>query len=236
MCVVGYDDEKFGGAFEIQNSWGANWGDKGYVWVRYEDFANFVYQAIELINFEAVDKNQDVNLQGALRLELDTRQEMRPLLQANNTYKIDRAYRSGTRFRIYISNNEPAFVYAIGSDLTAQTYQVFPYAPNVSAALTYKQNDVPIPSESKHIRMDNKVGTDFLCILYSKEALDIEDIRRKIGQQSNRLTFQQKVETVLGNKLMKGTEIQFERSRMAFKAKGKGKSVAMLMVEIEHIE
>ena len=45
MCVVGYDDEKYGGAFEIMNSWGADWGNEGFIWVSYEQFATFVYEA-----------------------------------------------------------------------------------------------------------------------------------------------------------------------------------------------
>ena len=42
MCVVGYDDYKFGGSFLIVNSWGENFGDKGYLWLRYKDFKSFV--------------------------------------------------------------------------------------------------------------------------------------------------------------------------------------------------
>ena len=39
MVVVGYDDRKE--AFRLMNSWGKNWGDGGYIWVKYSDFANF---------------------------------------------------------------------------------------------------------------------------------------------------------------------------------------------------
>ena len=38
MTIVGYNDYKFGGAFEIMNSWGREFGDNGYVWMKYEDF------------------------------------------------------------------------------------------------------------------------------------------------------------------------------------------------------
>lgn len=38
VTIVGYDDDKFGGAFKIINSWGRNWGDNGYFWLPY-DFA-----------------------------------------------------------------------------------------------------------------------------------------------------------------------------------------------------
>lgn len=43
MVVVGYDDNKYGGAFEILNSWSEVWGDKGYIWVKYSDFQKFFW-------------------------------------------------------------------------------------------------------------------------------------------------------------------------------------------------
>jgi len=48
LCVVGYSDYKFGGAFRIVNSWGTNYGDNGYLWVKYEDFTEFVELAFIL--------------------------------------------------------------------------------------------------------------------------------------------------------------------------------------------
>jgi hypothetical protein len=239
MCVVGYDDEKHGGAFEIQNSWGETWGNKGYIWVKYEDFAAFVYQAMELIHFDTnLNQNTEVVLSGAVRYVRDDKMEMKANLVSNKTYKMDMAYKSGTRFRLYISNNEPAFVYAFGSDLTNRTYQVFPYAPNVSPALTYKQNDVPIPSEDKHIRMDGTVGTDYLCVLYSKDPLDLEAIRQRIEAAGSRYTFRQKVEMAIGPKLMKDSEITYTKNagKMSFTAKAKGKSCVAMIVEMEHVD
>ncbi|MDG2344136.1 MAG: C1 family peptidase [Flavobacteriales bacterium] len=37
MCIVGYDDTKFGGAFELMNSWGGSYGDNGFNWIKYDD-------------------------------------------------------------------------------------------------------------------------------------------------------------------------------------------------------
>ena len=45
MCVIGYDNTKFGGAFEVMNSYGSEYGDKGFVWIGYNDFANLVGEA-----------------------------------------------------------------------------------------------------------------------------------------------------------------------------------------------
>lgn len=35
MALVGYDDNKHGGAFKLINSWGTYWGDQGYAWIPY---------------------------------------------------------------------------------------------------------------------------------------------------------------------------------------------------------
>lgn len=49
MVIVGYDDKKVkGGAFRILNSWGSKWGDKGYFWVKYSDWANYALFAIQV--------------------------------------------------------------------------------------------------------------------------------------------------------------------------------------------
>lgn len=35
LTIVGYDDNRYGGAFRIINSWSQNWGDQGYFWMPY---------------------------------------------------------------------------------------------------------------------------------------------------------------------------------------------------------
>lgn len=46
LVVVGYDDRK--GAFRLMNSWGKNWGDQGFIWVKYKDFGDFCKYAYTL--------------------------------------------------------------------------------------------------------------------------------------------------------------------------------------------
>ena len=38
MTIVGYDDNKYGGTFQIFNSWGDEWGRDGLIWIKYKDF------------------------------------------------------------------------------------------------------------------------------------------------------------------------------------------------------
>ena len=41
MVVVGYDDDRFGGAFKVLNSWGQDWGDRGFLWIPYDTFRDW---------------------------------------------------------------------------------------------------------------------------------------------------------------------------------------------------
>jgi C1A family cysteine protease len=45
MCIIGYDDYLEGGCFQLMNSWGEEWGEKGLAWVRYKDFSFFAKEA-----------------------------------------------------------------------------------------------------------------------------------------------------------------------------------------------
>jgi hypothetical protein len=48
MTIVGYDDTKNGGSFEVMNSWSEGWGNKGFFWIRYSDFNTFAISAFAM--------------------------------------------------------------------------------------------------------------------------------------------------------------------------------------------
>jgi C1A family cysteine protease len=45
LCVIGYDDQMYGGSFRIVNSWGNKFGDNGYMWITYSDFKNYTKES-----------------------------------------------------------------------------------------------------------------------------------------------------------------------------------------------
>jgi C1A family cysteine protease len=47
LVVVGYDEERR--AFELQNSWGREWGNSGYIWVAYDDLGAMATNGFVLI-------------------------------------------------------------------------------------------------------------------------------------------------------------------------------------------
>ena len=234
MCVIGYDDNMYGGSFEIMNSWGNWWGNDGYIYVKYDTFEQFVKYAFEIIDIESGYEIKESNFAGKLKFILSDGTEAKASLTNGNIYKINKQFKSGTLFRMYISNNEPAYVYAFGTDATKKIFPVFPHKPNISAALTYKQNDVAIPDENHYIQTDNTIGTDYLCILYSKEALSINEIQNKIENTTG--SFPEKIRKVLSNKLVNNKDINYSNNNISFNGKSKNKTVVALIVKTEHVK
>ena len=79
------------------------------------------------------------DLSGQIKLMLSDGKMMPVILNSDlngSTYKTSKSYTYGSRFRIYISNNEPAYVYAISTDLSNEIVKIFPYTEGISAALS----------------------------------------------------------------------------------------------------
>ena len=57
LMIIGYDDSKGpNGAFQVVNSWGTVWGDKGYIWIDYNFMIN---PAFGMMAFVATNKPAD---------------------------------------------------------------------------------------------------------------------------------------------------------------------------------
>ena len=232
MCVVGYDDNESGGAFRIMNSWGSRWGEGGFAWVRYADFAKYVSYGYEMYPYPV--KQEKAKLSGTLKVRLNSGGYM-PLRQAGNDgcciYRVLHSYPSGTQYRVLISNNSPAYVYLIGSDLSCRPEVLFPPSPKVSPALVYSANDIAVPDENWDIRTDNTVGTDYLCILYSHSALDINDLKSRISSLTG--SFPQRVRQALGSECIPYSEVDFSSSEVRFSTTS-DKTVVPIIIEIPH--
>ncbi len=52
MCIVGYNDSIGGGSFEVMNSYGTKWGNKGFFWLSYKQLISYGRYALELMDYE----------------------------------------------------------------------------------------------------------------------------------------------------------------------------------------
>lgn len=230
ICIIGYDDTKYGGAFEIVNSWGMSWGQGGYCWIPYSTFTQYANYAVQMICNKKLSANK---FSGTLKFKQYSGTEMSGNLVSGGTnhYKLSSSYNSGTKYRVYISNNEPAYVYIISSDLQNNVSKIFPPDNTTSAHLPYKQNNIAIPDESWYIQMDNTIGTDYICVLYSTEQLDINDVITKIKSGSG--SFYDKVNYALGNKIVPSSNINYNNSSISFSAEST-KTIVPIITEIIH--
>ena len=60
MVVVGYDEVRK--SFEIMNSWGPDWADKGFVWIKYNDFAKYCKYGFQMVLDENTKIEEDITV------------------------------------------------------------------------------------------------------------------------------------------------------------------------------
>lgn len=207
LTIIGFDDNynENGGAFELMNSWGTTWGEDGFIWMSYDDFERYCFEAYEM-NIYQSRFNQ---LAGNIRFLLSAGNDMDFYYRQDGFYETIQPYQSGTLFRMYIDNQQPAYVYVLTSDLSGQIDKVFPPRDGVSAYLSYKKNTVAIPGEDYLMQMDNQPGIDYFCVLYATEELGIGDVVEKMNQYPSHWTLQQKLKRALGSKLMGTDEVSY---------------------------
>ena len=245
MCVVGYDDDKYGGAFLLMNSWGNWWGRKGFAWVKYQDYSKHTHDALE-IYVKAGSTNPDVNpspkqevveknkFEGSVSLKLSTGATLTSTLGTINgvkRYRVMESLTSGTRYRIYLGNKQPGYVYVISSDLNNNAAVNFPVDNHTSAAMTYSNNDFALPGETSWLEMDDTKGTDYLCVLYSKSALNTNSLLTQLKNGNG--TFYERVQTALKKQLCGQSDISYKTQTMKFSATSVG-TVVPVFVEITH--
>ena len=235
MMVVGYDNSKYGGAFEILNSWSEKWGNKGFIWIGYRNFQKFVKYSYEMI--EQPDKV--TNLRGELRFlgadgKLMKAHYKNSFKNSGLVYYLDQPYRSGKEFRLYINNQEPAWVYAFGMDSTEDVFRIFPHNNTISPYLGYSGNNVAIPDEDHYIRLDQTKGYDYFFFLYSNKKLDIEKIMAKIRSANHKNRFHQLMAS-LGKDAVDFRGVSFEKNKIAFSVSQVFESVIPIVVVFKHI-
>ena len=93
LAVVGYDDTKYGGSFRIMNSWGSDWADHGFVWVRYNDYAKWCAEALQVYadpyTPEPAEKHHDdPKPEPKPEPKPDPKPEPKPQPEPENTYAL----------------------------------------------------------------------------------------------------------------------------------------------------
>ena len=239
MCVVGYNDERAGGAFEVINSWGRKWGNGGFMWIPYRSFIDFVMESYEMIEDLAV-YSDTVKFEGFARVEVNSGTGFTPApLEAISpgVYRTAAAWPEGTEFRFISGSEESTYLYAFavsqagGAGNFFSPALLFPQA-GFSPLLNYSDSEVIIPGNDKTLVLDSEEGLEHLVVLYAKRSLDIQAVMRRF--EDSRGTLENRLAKALGKDLLTGG-LNYDKENAAFTGEtGDGKAVAALVLVIDH--
>lgn len=167
LTVIGYDDNIEGGAFEIMNSWGVDWGNGGYLWIRYEDFEHFCVWAGELIDEQ---NNKGYNQISSEIFIRKLNNKIFQLRKNENSYSLSEKLKVGDKFQLYLKNRIPSHLNIFSYDSTSGLKHIFPFDERTSEFIAYKNQTVIIPGEDYTFELDDNFGlSEFIIIVSTSE-------------------------------------------------------------------
>lgn len=201
MCLIGYDNDKE--LFEIQNSWGTQWGDNGFVFVTYKDFKIFCREAYGVFPEQRASTAAATDLAIELGLYNPDQKNAFQLRQVrDNLFETSAPIPKGTPFKVELTNSLECFAYVFSKEVDQGNQQgaaikVFPPSSQYSSYLGIKGTRL-FPREGA-LYADNEGNRDMMAVVLSKKELNPDQIRQAIDR-AGRGSFYDNVRAALGNR------------------------------------
>ncbi|PWT97744.1 MAG: peptidase C1A papain [Bacteroidetes bacterium] len=246
QCVVGYDDKKYGGAFLIMNSWGPEWGNNGFAWVRYQHFKRYVREAYGLEPMQKVGAaaNEPFSCDiGLMEVQYNGQKTVTkgyiPLrVTSANRFETQSPITSATRFKMEVKNTTECYVYVFGKETDGTSYTLFPY-PDPSEPTKSKYSPFcgitgyRLFPKNKSMQPDSIGRKDMIAIVVSKQPLDWYKLNQTLSQNPQ-ADYANRVNSVLGSQLIRNLNFQANNSgAIHFESPAGNNQVAACVVEID---
>jgi hypothetical protein len=247
MCVVGYDDKKYGGAFLIMNSWGPEWGTNGFAWVRYPEFNYFVREAYGLEPMAKMGDAANMPLQcevGLVQVAFDGKKTV-PQGYVNlrkvgdDTYANTTTMKPGTRFKMEVRNSVECYVYIFGEETDGSAYTLFPY-PRADDPTKTKYSPfcgitgARLFPHDKSMMPDSIGKKDRFAVVVSREELNWYELNRVTNTQGG-AGLREKLNASLRNsgKMVRAQYSSTPKGNIQFTSNPAKNEVAVMYVEID---
>ena len=189
MSVIGYDDRKFGGAFQIMNSWGPEWGKNGVGWVRYGDFNKYVREAYGIDPLPKRTEVANIPLECNIGLVNNDGGKNIPLrVTAGNMFQTTTPIRKGTRFKMSIENKTECYIYVFGMETNNTSFVLFPYLKQGETVSKHSPycgiTGYRLFPKAQSMEADSLGNKDFIAIVVSKDELDYNALNQAISRSS----------------------------------------------------
>ncbi len=232
MCVIGYDDNKAGGAFQIMNSWGPQWGNNGVAWIRYDDFLHFTKEAYGLYPMgKAKDPNFDPNkLAVEFGLVNIATKDFIPLHQKNGKiFATDTPIKAGDKFKLAVANSIECYVYIFGQETDGSSYVLFPYTEKHSPYCGITGTRL-FPKD--HSMVADELGSrDRIGILITKEPIDFTQVNAAFNA-STASRYLDKFEAVIGTDQATNVRYKAEKT-IGLECELNGKAGTFVIIELD---
>jgi Papain family cysteine protease len=227
MTVVGYDDGRE--AFEVMNSWGKDWGNGGFIWIKYADFARYTFYG-----FQFVWRNPTLaTLEAACLLRI-------PAPGADGQIAFDNM-RLTLKGKVYEPTSgalpRSSLMQPLVQQVTGGTYlYAFSYDPKgsikvhwprdqrfdeqyeglpESAVISHEQVQVTIPGPYSALQC-REPGSEHLCLLFSAKPLeDLNEALARLRQMPVSGDFLAKLYKSFGSVLLPLKDVQYRNSEVA---------------------
>ena len=189
MSVIGYDDRKFGGAFQIMNSWGPEWGKNGVGWIRYSDFKTYVREAYGIDPLPKRSNVANIPLECKIGLVNNDGGKNIPLrVTAGNMFQTTSPIKIGTRFKMSIENATECYIYVFGRDTNNTSFVLFPYLKTGETVSKHSPycgiTGYRLFPKAQSFEADNIGNSDQIAIVVSKDELDYNALNQAISRSS----------------------------------------------------
>jgi hypothetical protein len=230
MCVIGYDDYLEGGAFQIMNSWGTEWGINGHCYVKYADFAHFTKEAYGVYPMGEVKTPQPTALELAFDLVPNGSKTGIALTQIDeHTFRTKQPLAVGTAFKVRIANNAETYIYIFGEETDGSNYVLFPYTPKHSPYCGITGTRI-FPKDYS-MEVDAQGTRDAMAVVVSQQPIDFNKLNDALNAQKGK-KFGERLRIVLNDELadaqLQATPQGLSASRML-----DGKNAMFWVVEVD---
>jgi C1A family cysteine protease len=213
MCVIGYDDNLEGGAFQIMNSWGNDWGQNGIGWVRYRDFANFNKEAYGLYPMPKRDAALQRKFACAIGMIMPDRKFIPIRSVGNGEFESTVKVPKGTKFKMYVKNEEECYTYVFGAETNGSSYVLFPYTAKHSPFCGI--TGVRLFPRNQSLMVDQAGVKDYMAVVVTKKPIDYNAVNRRINATSG-ASYAAKVKGALASIAIPNVQFASDGNAMQF--------------------
>jgi len=255
MCVIGYDDDKYGGSFELVNSWGSSWGNEGFMWVRYADLAKYTRYAFEMIPMKAQPTTK-TTLGGEVDFVLRDKSPMNVVKgtgdytgsvfgaqevviedeeESIGDYSTEESYGVGTVYRMIAKVDQPSYVYAFGLDSDNEFSPLFPHRDSISPYINSDKSEVMLPyapvGKRAYAKLSKDVEKEYTVVVFSLDKLDLSEVEKQLAEMEGKLL--DKLYVLFKDKLISKEGMELREGKMGFNAEFEKGSMAMMILDIK---